>query len=233
MSQPLQIIAMHGWCGDSHSWDPWLPAWQAEGWSWSLGERGYGNLPPRRPLWSGQGGLRVVMAHSLGPHLLASEVLAEAQALVLLTSFGRFVPNGRAGRAVRTALEGMAAQLQGPEPRAMLQGFLAQVAAPQSPELLQSTPAGAPLPAAGVERLREDLALIAATTGLPQGCGGQTRALLLQAGADQIVVPEARQALEQELPQADVIRLAGAGHGLLCTPTVPLVMAWLRELARP
>lgn len=234
MSTPLQLVAMHGWCGDSRSWDPWLPLWQQRGWQWCCGERGYGSRSPLQPHWSAEGrGPRVVIAHSLGPHLLPQTVLAAADAVVLLTSFGRFVPEGPAGRRVRSALAGMAAQLAGPDPAAMLQSFLQQVAAPAAAQELQASPASEPIPPQGLERLSQDLELIGQSAGLPQGFPPRARVLLLQAGADQIVVPEARQLLEQALPTADVLTLAGAGHGLVGTPTLALVTAWMEGLAPP
>ena len=213
MSNGLQLIAMHGWCGDRRSWDPWLPIWQARGWGYSCGERGYGNQAVVEPSWPA--------------------VLQQADALVLLTSFGRFVPPGRDGRSLRSALEGMASALAGPNPSAMLQTFLQQVAAPAPPSLLQTTPAAEPLTGVGLRQLQEDLDLLSRTEALPAALPKRASILLVQAGADNIVAPEARQALEEELPGADVLTLRGAGHGLLGTPVQAMVMAWLEQLEQP
>jgi pimeloyl-[acyl-carrier protein] methyl ester esterase len=233
MSNGLQLIAMHGWCGDRRSWDPWLPIWQAHGWGYSCGERGYGSQAVVEPSWPAGTGPRVVIAHSLGPHLLPAAVLQQADALVLLTSFGRFVPPGREGRSLRSALEGMASALAGPNPSAMLQTFLQKVAAPAPPSLLQTTPAAEPLTGAGLRQLQEDLDLLSRTEALPAALPKRASILLVQAGADNIVAPEARQALEEELPGADVLTLRGAGHGLLGTPVQAMVMAWLEQLEQP
>jgi pimeloyl-[acyl-carrier protein] methyl ester esterase len=112
----------------------------------------------------------------------------------------------------------------------MLQSFLQQVAAPAPPGLLQATPAAEPLCATGLQQLQEDLDLLARTEGLPEGFPSQAAILLVQAGADRIVAPQARLALEHALPGADVLTLRGAGHGLLGTPVVAMVMAWLKQL---
>jgi len=232
MSTNLSIVAMHGWCGDQRSWTPWLPLWQGRGWLWSCGERGYGHQPPRQPSWPTGDSRRVLIAHSLGPHLLPAELLAQADAVVLLASFGRFVPSGRDGRRLQAALAGMATQLAGPRPEAMLQTFLQQVAAPEPVEQLQASPAAEPLTAAGVTRLQRDLQLLANSNGLPPGFPSGARVLLVQAGCDQIVVPAARHDLEQALPQADVITLSRAGHALLRTPVLKVVDAWLEALER-
>ena len=236
MSNTVQLIAMHGWCGDSRSWDPWLPIWQGRGWRCSCGDRGYGQRAALEASWTDGPGPRVVIAHSLGPHLLPAAVLQQADALVLLTSFAQFVPPGRDGRNLRAALGGMARALSGPDPGAMLQAFLQQVAAPSPPGLLQATPAAEPLSATGLRQLQADLDLLARTAGLPEGFPSRAAVLLVQAGADRIVAPQARLALEHALPDADVLTLRGAGHGLLGTPVVAMVMAWLEQLqalARP
>lgn len=231
MSTDRQLIAMHGWCGDSRSWDPWLPLWRSRGWRCSCGERGYGALAAHQPGWAAAPGLKVVIAHSLGPHLLPPAVLQAADALVLLTSFGRFVPAGRQGKRVQAALGAMATQLRGDDPGAMVQAFLQQVAAPAAPELLQASPAREPLDAKGLERLHSDLALIAQAQGLPDGFPTEARVLLVQAGNDQIVHPLARQELENTLPRADVLTMAGAGHGLIGTATVAMVNGWIEGLS--
>ena len=130
---------MHGWASDARCWEAWRSATEPRGWRWSTGERGYGELAPRVPSWP-EGSAetqRLVIGHSLGPHLLPADVLGAADAVVLLASFATFVPPGRAGRRARAALAGMAACL-GDEARArdMLTTFMQRVAEPQSPDLL-------------------------------------------------------------------------------------------------
>ena len=56
---------------------------------------------------------------------------------------------------------------------------------------------------------------------------GHRRVLLVEAGADQIVASESSQALAASLPQADRVVLQGAGHCLLGTAALPMVLAWL------
>ena len=67
---------------------------QPLGWRWQTGERGYGAFAPRVPTWSDAPAKlrRVVIGHSLGPHLLAPQVLQRADAVVLLASFAAFIP---------------------------------------------------------------------------------------------------------------------------------------------
>lgn len=222
-----QVIAMHGWASDGSQWQPLEARLRARGWHWWSGERGYGERPPHEPRWQ-EGGPRLVIAHSLGPHLLPAEVLATADAVVLLASFGRFVPPGKAGRRLRAALEGMGTALaDAATARPMLRRFLEQAAAPESVEALAPGPADGDLPATGLGRLRDDLALLARTDGLPEAFPAALPVLLVEAGEDRIVAPEARALLRDALPRAACLTLPGAGHALLGVPLAEPLLAWL------
>lgn len=227
---------MHGWAGDGSQWRPWQEAAAARGWLWQSGERGYGGRTPHQPDWQG-GGKRVVIAHSMGAHLLNalnSEVLARAKAVVLLASFTRFVPPGSEGRALRTALEGMAAALAEPTgARAMLRRFLGEAAAPDPVQAMAPGPADGPLSAEGLGRLRADLELLGQTAGLPEAFPQGVPVLIVEAGADRIVAPPVRALLRQALPDAEVWEMAGAGHALLRAPLLEPVLAWLARRGAP
>ncbi|MFN5698503.1 MAG: alpha/beta hydrolase [Cyanobacteriota bacterium] len=245
----VEVLAMHGWAGQGSSWQPWQRATAGLGWHWHCGERGYGAEAPRQPCWSGEG-VRLLIGHSLGPHLVAAEQLAAAEVVVLLASFGRFVPAGRAGRALRTALAGMAAQLEefpeaaGEAPvqteasralraQAMLHTFLSRAAAPQSSQELPPLPGDQPVAPQARQRLRADLQLLEATSGLPPGFPQRVPVLIVEAGADRIVDPASRQLLREALPQAECLTLEGVGHALLTAELIPLVLEWLQRRLAP
>lgn len=228
--EPLQVVAMHGWGRDARTWEDWKTVTQASGWQWQTGDRGYGELPPRVPKWpdSSNGARRLVMGRSLGPHLVPTEVLRKADAVVLMASFAQFVPPGRAGRRVRAALAGMAACLVTEDKaRAMLRNFLLKVAAPQSPDLLRAGPAEGPLDENHRARLREDLALLERCNGLPEGFPQDAKVLIVEAEEDRVVEPEARAMLRAALPTADVITLPDAGHALLTGNVIERVVEWV------
>jgi pimeloyl-[acyl-carrier protein] methyl ester esterase len=230
---PLQAIAMHGWGRDARTWEPWQRATASLGWRWQTGERGYGELPPRVPFWPKEsaGARRLILGHSLGPHLVPPEVLQEADVVVLLATFAAFVPPGRSGRRARAALAGMAASLDDEaRARAMLQSFMAKVAAPQSPGLLPPGPVNGPLDATNLERLREDLDLLGRCEGLPEGFPTGARAFIVEAEEDRIVEPEARALLRAALPVADVVALPGIGHALLADDVIARVVEWVGSL---
>ena len=133
-----QVIAMHGWSGDSHSWAPWIRHFNHHHWSWQSGERGYGKRQEHMPFWQDDQDpiklqRRVVIAHSLGPHLLPDAVFAKATDVVLLASFSRFVPQGAKGRALNTGLKSMRRCLGSEAEAEMLTTFLRRAAAPSKP----------------------------------------------------------------------------------------------------
>jgi pimeloyl-[acyl-carrier protein] methyl ester esterase len=222
-----QIIAMHGWSGDSRGWEPFAAAATARGWQWSMPDRGYGPVPARSVNWDPQASRRVVIGHSLGPHLLPSALLQEADALVLLASFGRFVPEGRDGRRLEAALAGMTEALRSPQAEAMLHTFLAEAAAPAPLSAVPCSILDGPLSPVGRERLLADLALLERCQGLPEALNPDLPCLIVEAGADRIVVPQARELLRQERPDATLVHYAEAGHCLLHTPLLADLIAWI------
>jgi len=229
----LEVIAMHGWAGDARCWEVWQPATEALGWKWQTGERGYGAAAPRAVAWKEQNNSqvrRLVIGHSLGPHLVPPEVLRGADTVVLLASFGVFVPPGREGRRARAALAGMAACLgDETQARSMLTNFMHKVAEPQPPELLPPGPVDGPLDAANRIRLHKDLDLLGCCAGLPGGFPHGARILIVEAEEDRIVEPAARASLRAALPQADVITLPGVGHALLAGDVIGRVMDWVES----
>lgn len=227
----LQVIAMHGWAGDSRCWKPWIAVTKDLGWRWQCGERSYGEATPFLPAWPrdfSDDALRVVIGHSLGPHLVAPDVLQQADAVILLASFGTFVPPDRAGRRVRAALDGMAANLTNQsDAKEMLQKFLTNVAAPQSVSLL---PPGPTEGALNFGQLRDDLEVLRACDGLPRGFPENISVLIVEAGDDRIVDPMAQTMLREALPQARVMRLEGVGHGLLRKGVIGKVVDFVESI---
>lgn len=221
---------MHGWASDARCWEPWFEPTRPLGWNWQCGERGYGNFEPHQPAWPDNipsPVMRVFIAHSLGPHLAAPEMLAHADAIVLLASFGAFAPPDRAGRRVRRAIAAMADKLGDEhEARMMLRNFLTNAASPESSALLPPGPADGPL---NLERLREDLAILDGCRGLPRGFPVGARVLIVEAARDTIVEPEAGIMLRGELPGATVITMENAGHSLLHTNVLEVATDWVEQ----
>ena len=239
-----QVIAMHGWSGDSTAWAPWERHFSHRGWLWQSGERGYGNRRSCNPNWAepASGGTnpckarqrRVVIAHSLGPHLLEPSVLNQATDVVLLASFGRFVPEGTEGRALRTGLKGMRKAIGGAGESTMLRTFLQRAAQPAGLEGLPPGLEQQDLSQRSRERLRADLDRLIGTNGLPEGLPETARVLVVEAAEDAIVAPAASrellQALVRHLEQKpEHWNLSGVGHALLVPDLLVRVRQWLDD----
>lgn len=227
-----QLIAMHGWASDSRAWGPWATLAAERGWRLDWGERGYGQREPALPIWEPHSQRRIVLAHSLGPHLLPAALWSQATAAVLLTSFAAFVPPGRSGRAVAAGLRGMAAQLEAGEEAtaAMLNAFYRRVADPLPASRLPEGPLEQGIPAAGRRRLLQDLQTLADCRGLPDGMPPGLPVLLVEANDDRIVCPESRALLREALPQATVWSLERAGHALLgADGLLNAVLEWMAD----
>jgi pimeloyl-[acyl-carrier protein] methyl ester esterase len=169
--------------------------------------------------------MRVVIGHSLGPHLLSGDVWRTVNVVILLASFGTFVPPDKSGRRARAALDGMAAQLGNQEQAtSMLEKFLANAASPEPVGLMPPSPLDGPL---NLSRLVSDLEILRQCHGLPDGFPSSARVLIVEAGEDRIVAPETQAMLREQLPAAEVIRLPGAGHALLRTDVVSQGTRWI------
>ena len=177
---------------------------------------------------------RVVIAHSLGPHLLPDAVLAQATDVVLLASFSRFVPEGPKGRALKTGLKSMRRCLGSDAEAEMLTTFLRRAAAPSPPDGLPRGPIQEGLSIEGRQRLSDDLDRLIASAELPVGLQDTTRVLVVEAAQDAIVVPAARQELRDALQArlqhpAEHWCLSDSGHALLVPDLLIRIQRWLDQ----
>ncbi|WP_320673959.1 alpha/beta hydrolase [Prochlorococcus sp. MIT 1341] len=234
-----EVYAMHGWGSDSSSWENWERFFRDNEWQWQSAERGYGELPLSSPSWQSIGTSsgkikRVVIAHSLGPHLVPKKIYAHATHLVLLASFSRFLPNGRNNRALLAALKGMQNQLGTDEEQKMLINFLTKASYPAPLNSLPSGPIHKPLTNKGRKKLQEDLTLLIGTSGLPEGISQAAKVLVVNAQEDTIVLPEVQQFLLDELTLKQQTkptewRLKGVGHSLLVYGLIERIEHWLES----
>jgi pimeloyl-[acyl-carrier protein] methyl ester esterase len=224
-----QLIALHGWAGDSRAWQPWAELAEARGWRFSAAERGYGGLPPQQPSWDPQAQQRVVIGLSMGPHLLPAQVWQQATTAVWLASFAAFVPPGRQGRSIRAALQAMGQRIASGDTTALLRDFFREAAAPFPPSALPLGPLEHGITTTGRQRLLEDLERLEHSAGLPAGYPEGAKALIVEAADDRIVHPDSRAALREQLPQAQVWSLEPAGHCLLDPTLAERVLDWIAD----
>ena len=227
-----QILAMHGWAGHAAAWSHWRKRFEQGGATWQAGDRGYGGAAPCAPRWTSAPGRHVLIAHSLGLHLLPAPVLEQATAVVLLGSFTAFVPEGRAGRAVATALKGMQAALGTDQELQMLERFLDKAASPHARSALPPAPLLRGLTIEGRQCLQQDLDLLASCRTLPTGWPGTVPVLVVQGERDAVVPAASAQRLIDELGHQPLTlhRDPDWGHALITPTVLSVVQQWLEAL---
>jgi len=232
-----QVIAMHGWGSDSNSWQIWANQFRRNGWQWQSTERGYGELPSFRPYWEKASKKdcyqqRVVIAHSLGLHLLNNEILSNATDIVLMASFSRFIPNGIESRVLKAALKGMQKRLGTTEETTMLNNFLQKACRPEEIREIPPGPITKGLSFEGRKQLQADLELLIRSHKLPRDLQTKSRVLIVQGTEDSIVLPSSRSALLEDLKKhldgdPTYWEINGAGHLLLDPGLINRVENWL------
>ena len=232
-----QVIAMHGWAGDSNTWSLWASEFQKTNWLWQSVERGYGDITPFHPNWIITEEIknhqrRVVIAHSLGPHLIPETILKYATDIVFLCSFSRFIPTSDRNRSVKTALQGMYKSLGTDNEEKMLINFLKKACAPESLHEVRPGPITKGLSLEGRKKLKSDLQLLIQTKGLPNGIATKCRVLIIQGAKDSIIVPESRSYLKEDLTNhldnpPSYWEIPEAGHLLLMPMLIKRVQTWL------
>ena len=234
-----QVIAMHGWSGDSNSWRGWSYFFKRNGWIWQSGERGYGELPMIKPQWQKQAKqslktTRAVIVHSLGLHLLDREVLTKATHIVLLCSFSRFLPEGNNSRVLFTALKRMQSLIGTSQEGQMLESFLEKACYPDPTTTIPPGPITKGISSQGRVRLKDDLELLVKSKGIPAGFPRNAKVLAVDSEEDSIVVPEAKAILMKDLLNhlqtlPTHWSLPRAGHSLLSLGLGKRVQNWLES----
>tara|TARA_Y100001968_G_scaffold214785_1_gene197592 strand:+ start:8357 stop:9073 length:717 start_codon:yes stop_codon:yes gene_type:complete len=232
-----EIIAMHGWCGESSDWAKWQKYFNKNGWIWHSHERGYGEIDPKEANWSnnkvtGCLNKQILICHSLGLHLIKKEILEKATHIILLSSFSRFIPTSENNRSIIFALERMKRALGSLEEKTMIRKFLQKSCKPypltMSPSRLLMQ--GLSLP--GRNKLNDDLELLIRTDGLPKGFPRQSFVLVIHGEKDAILLPGTKKQLITDLTkflQTKPIHLhiSGDGHSLLKPEAMQRVKQWI------
>ena len=233
-----EVIAMHGWGGDSNRWKPWIESFKKDDWTWQNGERGYGDMTTYMPNWRGEDHnnsfhKRVVICHSLGSHLIDQEVLQHATHVVLLSSFSRFIPEGKASRSVKIALEGMQQAIGTPTEKFMFSNFLKKSIQPHTINSIPGNPIKNGLSENGRKKLQEDLQLLTKTNSLSPGIPTMAKVLVVFGEYDSIL-----NSFTQENLISDLLRhlqspptqwtVPNEGHALLDLQLITRVKDWLK-----
>ena len=198
----VDVVAQHGWGFGAWCWDRWrnvLPA----GFALHCPDRGYFGSAvavAARP--------RIVVAHSLGLHLLSPQLCAAAELIVVMSGFRSFHSAcDRQARRSRRTVEQMLARLER-EPAALLADFYVRCGAPSAlccPGAIDS------------DSLRRDLQLLQESVLELSSIPAAAQVLILHGSRDRVVPVEWAEELRELLPNSALAIVAEAGHALPLT----------------
>ena len=191
-----EIIAIHGWAGDSNQWSNWEKIFNCCNWKWQTAERGYKAISPHRPKWNHDSTQlefkRVAICHSLGSHLIDKEVLHSATHVVLINSFSRFIPSNKENRPLKLALNRMMNAINTPNEAAMLRKFHIKAYKPNYIDVKSSESNLLHISDSGRLRLKNDLKLLINSESLPIGLNNSAKVLIVNSEQDYILANQTK-----------------------------------------
>lgn len=214
VNQRIDIFAQHGWGFSAQSWSNYLADFAVStGISVDAAcpDRGYfGVQPATRSVACGSpGNLKVVIAHSLGLHLLPPEVLHDCRLLVAVSSFANF--HLVEGRRTRALVSRMLAKLER-QPLNVVRDFLHNAFDPAPSGMLLKTALDES--DLNVRALRSDLMHLNESHVNLAGLAHIPNILLMHGTRDGIVNHQHAQLLHAQLPQSELLFIEGQGHAL-------------------
>ena len=231
-----EIIAMHGWAGDSHQWSNWEKIFKSCDWKWQTSERGYKDISPHTPKWnhnSNQVELkRVAICHSLGSHLIDKKVLYSATHVVLINSFSRFIPINKENRPIKLALNKMMNAINTPNEEAMLRKFHLKAYKPNYIDVKSSESNLLHISDSGRMRLKNDLEVLMNSNSLPIGLKSSTKVLIVSSEQDYILATQTKEKLAEDLINhlkvvPKIINIQDEGHSITKINNIKKVKHWL------
>ncbi len=231
-----EIIAMHGWAGDSHQWSNWEKIFKSCDWEWQTSERGYKYISPHTPKWNNNLNQvevkRVAICHSLGSHLIDKKVLHSATHVVLINSFSRFIPNSKENRPIKLALNRMMNVINTPDESAMLRKFHIKAHKPNQLDIKSSKSNLLHISDSGRLRLKNDLKLLINSDSLPIGLSNSAKVLIVNSEQDYILDNKTKKKLAEDLINhletvPTIINLQDDGHSITKIKNIKKVKHWL------
>tara|TARA_B100000965_G_scaffold399543_1_gene419720 strand:- start:561 stop:1289 length:729 start_codon:yes stop_codon:yes gene_type:complete len=231
-----EIIAIHGWAGDSNQWSSWIDSFQCCDWEWQSAERGYKDISPYTPKWNNEsnkiGLKRVAICHSLGSHLINKKVLSSATHVVLINSFSRFIPSGKENRSITMALNKMLNAINTPNEASMLRKFHIKSHKPNdiNMELIESSLLHISEP--GRLLLKNDLKQLMSSDSIPTGLSPDAKVLIINSEKDFILPPQTKEKLAKDLrafldSEPSIINLEDEGHSISKIQNIKRIKHWL------
>lgn len=225
MKKKIEIIFQHGWGFDSSAWEGWITHLQQSPdveTTVQIADRGY--FGKENPVlgFAVPDAAHIVVAHSLGIHLLPPQVVSQASLVVAIGAFLSFhsgdpLSQRRSKRTLRLMRERL-----DNEPMAVLDDFFGNCYKPLATRQLlvhKRTPGRL-----AVRRLVEDLDTLN-NAELDASLLSKAGQVLILHGTEDHVVPAAQaHELNMTVPASHLIMFEGAGHALPLTHVAP---CWL------
>ena len=231
-----EIIAMHGWAGDSHQWSSWIDVFKCCNWEWKTAERGYKDIIPYKPIWNDKSDKtslkRVAICHSLGSHLIDKNVLCSSSHVVLINSFSRFIPTGKENRSITVALNRMMKAINTPHEQDMLRKFHIKAHKPNDRNEVSTKSNLLNISASGRIKLKNDLQLLMKSDSLPTGLNTNSKVLVINSTQDYILANQTKEKLEEDLinflvTEPKIINIQDEGHSILKINSIKKIKHWL------
>ncbi len=231
-----EIIAMHGWAGDSHQWSDWEKIFKSYDWEWQTSERGYKNISPHTPTWNNNSNQvelkRVAICHSLGSHMIDKEILHSATHVVLINSFSRFIPTSKEDRPIKLALNRMMNTINTPNEASMLRKFYIKAYKPNYIDVKSSESNVIHISDSGRFKLKNDLKLLMNSDSLPIGLNNSAKVLIVNSEQDYILSNQTKAQLAEDLKNhldviPKIINLQDEGHFITKIKNIKKVKHWL------
>ena len=198
----VDVVAQHGWGFGAWCWDRWRAVLPAD-FVLHCPDRGYFG-----PAVAVAARPRIVLAHSLGLHLLSPQLWVTAELIVVISGFRSFhSPCDRQARRSRRTVEQMLARLER-EPAALLADFYARCGAPSDNRWSGAIDA---------DSLRRDLQLLQESVLELAAIPAAAQVLILHGNRDRVVPVERAEELRELLPNSALAIVAEAGHALPLT----------------
>ena len=226
MKETIEIILQHGWGFDGGAWNGWrshLAATPEYELTVHCAERGYFGCHKFQPEFSSAAGRKVLIAHSSGLHFVPPAVLAQADLLVVVSSFAKFhggdaLEQRRSRRSLQIMLDKFAIS-----PLSVLDDFYCKCYHPLLTSQLLLRRA-TDLECLDLKGLQDDLQLLDSCVFDPVTVAAAKQVLILHGEVDKIVNFERSVELQQLLPNSTLIMFEGVGHALPFTHVAP---CWL------
>ena len=231
-----EIIAIHGWAGNSNQWSNWIDLFKCSDWKWQNAERGYTDINPNTPKWTNSsnhiGLKRVVICHSLGAHLIDKSVLYTATHIILINGFSRFIPSSKENRSVSMSLNRMLNTINTPNEPSMLKKFHIKANKPNEINLESTESNLLHISDAGRLRLENDLKLLIKSDSLPTGLNTDAKVLVVNSEKDLILANKTKEKLVEDLKKflkkaPKIIKLKDEGHSISKIKNIKKIKHWL------